>query len=122
MTNDTERMPSAPGSSDFVAGAGQAVSALPGYDPLRFEPGRYEGKPRWLSRGDKKLLGKLLVALDERFWSFSNQQIEDVLQACSRVSPINCAWYEYEIAKLVCYRYADRVPRDSDTHPEGGDA
>ena len=91
-------------------------------DSSRFEPNRYEGKPRWLPKNEKRLLQALILAVEDRMALMSDPERIKLLRGCLNVSPINCAWDEYAIAKIIYDRLShDIANRDSDESPKGGD-
>ena len=96
--NDLGRDPSGTGSREPDP---QAVPALSGFDPSRFEPRRYEGKPRWLPKSEKRLLRAVLDAVEERVALMSDREQTELLSGCLNVSPINCAWDEYAMAEII---------------------
>ena len=69
--------------------------------PTGFDPSRYEGKPRHLPKAKRRLLRALVDAVEERMSLMSERERTDLLRACLEVSPINCAWDEYAMARLV---------------------
>ena len=69
-----------------------------------FNPSLYEGKPRHLSTKHRRALGSLMEAMTEQIALMSDAQQETLRKACLSVSPINCGWQEYEIARIVYWK------------------
>jgi len=77
-----------------------------GDDPLLvdgklFQPASYDGKPRHLSRQHKDMFASFVEPIWERLETMPNDELWGVIEACRSVSPINCAWSDYAMAKIL---------------------
>lgn len=98
MGNKDGRLPDGTGLSQAEP---EEVSALRASIPSAFKPASYEGKPRSLPKPDKQLLGSFFDPLVARLKAMPPQELFAFIGACRRVSPINCRWSDYAIAKLL---------------------
>lgn len=92
------------GASASQTGLSQAepeVSALRASIPSAFTPASYEGKPRHLPKPEKRLLASFFEPMIERLKAMQDPELALFLRACAKVSPINCGWADYAIAKLL---------------------
>jgi hypothetical protein len=83
----------------------QAASRLAptGFDPSRFKPQSYEGKPRNLSKPHRNVLNQFVEFIDCRIDEMTPLERRILLDACLSVSPINCAWDTFKIAGIVIW-------------------
>jgi hypothetical protein len=81
----------------------EEVSALTGFDPSRFKPDSYEGKPRNLSKPHRAVLNQFVDFIDSRIDEMTPLERRELLDACLSVSPINCAWDTYKVAEVVIW-------------------
>lgn len=70
-------------------------------DAKLFRPATYEGKPRNLAKQHKAIFESFVDPLWERLETMPNDELWGVIEACRSVSPINCAWSDYAMAKLL---------------------
>lgn len=66
-----------------------------------FRPATYEGKPRNLAKQHKVIFESFVDLLWERLETMPKDELWGVIEACRSVSPINCAWSDYAMAKLL---------------------
>lgn len=112
MSKGDDGVVALPASQDRATAAEPVVSALrdgipsAGDDPrlvagLMFQPASYDGKPRWLPKRYKTLFASFVEPLWERLEAMSDADLWELIKGCRAVSPINCGWSDYAMAKLL---------------------
>lgn len=61
----------------------------------------YEGKPLNLSPEHKAILASFVEPMWERIAEMPQHERLDLIAACLSVSPINCGWQAFAVAKLL---------------------
>lgn len=104
MTKDSGRVPS--GQALVASDGAASVSTLSGFDPSRFKPSSYEGKPRHLSKEHRRELEALLEAARTHIEGLAELRLRTLFDAFLSVSPINCSWQHYGLAELFIWEVA----------------
>ena len=84
------------------ASSQQAVSTE-GFDPARFRPNDYDGKPRHMPKVERRELDALVKAVCEHMDGLTDWRLGKLMSGFMSVSPINCSWQHFGLAELfVC--------------------
>lgn len=62
---------------------------------------KYDRKPRWLPEEQKAILRSFWMPMFESLEAAADEVLDGLILASGNVSPINCAWQDFETAKLL---------------------
>lgn len=119
MTEDSGRVPAAPGShpSDHAASGVDGASRFdPSRDELPVDLDResYKGKPRRLPKEEKVALESFIDDIKIRLSGIPDSELYAVVRGCLNVSPTNCWCWTYAFADVVYPFAAEEVERRRD--------
>jgi hypothetical protein len=91
-----------------------------GFDPARWRPDSYEGKPRQQPKEHRDELNALLKVVQVYTEALPENRLAALFEAFKTVSPINCSWQHYALAKAFIYDTAAEIEARAKATPNLG--